>query len=227
MNEMYGWRTFAETSTYTGKVCEFILAYTAPESGIILYSFDFSVSVKLTKGVGQLLTAINGAKLYKDLCDCQIVIDYPITVDLYSDSDCTVPLTGNQIYYGSPLCMKLTSSSDIASSYLFQPTSVIMKYMSDDGENITAEIISLADIKAGVGYCNIVVDVLVTGDSLVFINTVVLQPNNGAGRLLQDGSTGLQASTRGLTVIKPTNSGAIARASLITLAVVIATALLV
>lgn len=171
--ERYGCYDLPETSTHYGKKCDFTMNYAATELGVTLATLDFTLTVRQYKLAVGVYT-ISATKIYKKLCDCEIINKYAIEVDAYIDTDCEIPLEGNTLTYGSLICLKVTSPDALASRYQFVPTSVLMNYTNAMGDLLSVEMIPLATVESGIGYAEIAMDVLITGDHVSYFVTIVL-----------------------------------------------------
>ena len=210
LKESYGCKELPENPTYTGKMCEFSMDYIATESNQVLSTVDYSVSIKIPK-LGSSTVSITATKIYKDLCDCEILSAYPLIVQAYTDSACTVPLTGNSLVYASTLCLKLTSTNSLASSYNFVPTSLIMTYSTTSGSPISVEIIPVASIVKSKGMAMLTFDVLTTGNRVHFTSTLILQSAKRmlhSGRNLEDiaEGMGLQGTSAEFSIVEEINN---------------------
>lgn len=181
LTDVYGCREIPETPAYTGRMCEFTMDYTATELGVVLATVDFTLTVKQFKmGVGTYV--VSAVKIYKKLCDCEIIEKYTLHIEAYKDAECTIPLNGESLVYGAPLCLKVTSPDSLASRYKFTPTSVLMRYPDAEGETISVEMIPVATVASGDGWAEIVLDATTVGEHISFLVTVVL----GEGTLIED-----------------------------------------
>jgi len=218
--EKFGCKEMPENPTYVGKVCKFKLDYIASELDVVLSTIDFSISVKLPKSASSTAT-IKAVKLYRNLCDCDILTGYPLLVDIYSDPACTTPLLGTTLKYGDTICMKVTTINPIASTYNFKSTSVLMTNKNSLGSPVTTELMPVSSVTCKKGECQVVLDVLAVGD-ISYTNTIVLSGArrmlDGNGRVLSDISDGkgLQGTSLTYTITggPVTNSGSMIKFSI-------------
>lgn len=205
LTNAYGCQDLPTNPTYIGKLCEFSLDYVGTESQQVLATVEFSLAIKIPKSASSTYS-VNAAKIYKNLCDCSIVTAYPLVVEAFSDTGCSKPFTGTSITYGSTICLKLTSTNTLANSYTFSPSSVLMTYRTTGGSPISVEMIPVTSISKGKGYAFVSLDVLTTGNQVLFTTTLVLE---GGRRMLEEGrllqavaeGNGLQGNTTEYTVI--------------------------
>ena len=206
LSEKYGCIEVPSNDKYVGKICQFNMDYIASESDIVLATVSFSMSIKIPKIQDEDYSII-GNKVYKNLCDCSIDTTYVLTVDIYTDKDCTQPLKGSSLEYGSTICLKLSSQSLLANFYYFTPTSVMMNYNTITGNILSTEMIPVTTIVSGKGTATAALDVLTTGTQISFVATVILNSN---GRRLEEreleeleNGNGIQGRTSTYTVVAP------------------------
>jgi len=206
LTDFYGCRELPFNPTYIGKICDFTLDYVASELGVVLATDIFSVTVKIPKQGSSTMT-VNAKKIFNDLCDCEVLGAYPLMVQVFIDSDCTKPLVGSEVTLGQKICMKLTTTNNLASTYDFETRSVLMTYYDAAGAPKTQEMITLSEIVDGKGTSKINIEVLSTGDSIMFTNTVLLKNSRrmlGGNRVLIDdfAGKGLQGNSQSLLIKK-------------------------
>ena len=205
--EAYGCLDMPVNPNYVGKTCTFTVDYLATDQGQVVLTTDFGVSIKIPK-TGTASATTNAVKLYKKGCDCEIISTLPLTVEIFTDDACTVKFAGSSFKYGDRVCLKMSTSSSLASTYYFEVASIIMAYPAN-GVQTTQEMKPVARIVCGTqaacvkGMASASFDMLVVGDPVTFTVTVILRDSSGQRRLLQEVSPGkgLEGTSPGVKVI--------------------------
>jgi hypothetical protein len=200
---------------YVVKTCSFVLEYKAIESGFTLLEVGYTVCIKLpSSGVGTVIT--NAQRIYKHLCDCEILPEYPLTVDVYHE-DCLTAWT-SAIPYGSNICLHMHTSHNLAKTYKLHMTSILMAYDDAVGQTITTELANVVYNKEdALGYTKVKLPMTVSAAGLTLQGTVILQQPgrrlmlSGGGRVLTGGKisegNGLTGYSPKLDVVKASSDG--------------------
>lgn len=205
ITDFYGCWELPYHPNYVGKMCDFTLNYVASELGVVLATDFFSVAIKIPRQGSSIMT-VNAKRIYRNLRELQESNEYPLIIEVFTDPDCTVKLVGNEVTYGDRICMKLTTTDNLASTYDFETRSIVLYYFRSHDEVEIMEMIKTSDIKDGKGISKINTDVLSVGDSSFNI-AVVLKKKDIAGgnKLVDDIMIGkvLRGDSPTLTVKKP------------------------
>ena len=212
LTDAYGCVEIPDNEDYFGRICYFIVDYFATDSGLTLATVEYSLAVRIPKH-NDVEYIIKATKIYKELCDCEILNEYTLQVEAYIDAECEVPLEGDTLVYGSLLCLKVFTTDALAQGFLFNPTSVLMVYKDIDGNDRTVEMIPVAETLNGRGMSEIVMDVLAVGDFISYTITVRLE---GGLRALVDvnlrrlseikENSGIQGGSKWFKIVKEGSS---------------------
>jgi len=116
---------YTNTTTYVGRLCNLKLDFLATDLSASLLTIAYSLGVQINKKT-QVATSLGISKINKNGCNCTVNDTFPVTVQMFSDTACTVPLNTSAVVVGSHICLKLTSSSAEASIFHFDLAEVLI-----------------------------------------------------------------------------------------------------
>ena len=204
LTKQYGCDNFTQDRNFSRTQCRFTVNYVATEKDELLLSTNYTMNVKIPVNGDMSLIALNGARIYKNGCDCEIFPTNEVSITIYTDPDCTIPFPGKNITVGSALCFKMQTTNELAVKYFLETTSVTMLYNTKEGPK-EIELMNYVKHTSNKGSTTAYFELTIVGNNIMFTHTAILKSEIAGIIALADPvvNKGLRASPINISVTPP------------------------
>ena len=179
LNPAHGCQLLEDDPRYYVYYCTFYASYISTENAEELMKITYNFRVKILRSTGSAV-AIDASPILKNGCNCTIEETIFSNLKVYTDSACTVPLSGGTVKVGTDLCLKFTTNSALANQFYFNTKHLIMTYTGKNGVASSVSLLGFASKKCGANTCGVGVaqsafEIPVTGKDIIFSQIVQLE----------------------------------------------------
>jgi hypothetical protein len=149
LTENYGCTELQDDDEYYTIVCKLQLNYESLNGKEKYLRTTYSMGIKIKKRI-KTEYALGIDPILVDGCECELILDVETKSEIFTDSDCSIPLDSTAtVTYGSTLCLKLYSADKLVSNLYFQTTMLMMTYKTASGKEIKLDIMSVSQLSCG------------------------------------------------------------------------------